>query len=150
MPSQDLTSQQIAALVGSTHPTTGLSYPEAGLQPYYEWLINALHQLAQSSAGDLRVSQDADAAASIWVAPGRCSIAGQPLSFPGGAIDLGIYNNASALVWLQDNAGSAEVASADIASGWPVGDHLKLAEVQVTSGQITLVTDLRFETFLKA
>lgn len=150
MPSQDLTSQQIAALVGSSHPITGVSYPEAGLQPYYEWLIGALHRLAQASAGDLCVWQDADAAASVWIAPGRCSIAGQALVYVGGPIDLGVYNNSTALVWLQDNAGSAEIATADIGAGWPVGDHLKLAQVQLDSGSITLITDLRFETLLKA
>jgi hypothetical protein len=150
MPSQDLSSQQIAELVGSTHPTTGLSYPEAGLQPYYEWLINALHRLADASAGDLRVSQDADATTTIWVAPGRCSIAGQALSYEGSAIDLGVYNNATALVWLQDSAGTAEVATADAGSGWPAGDHLKLATVQLDNGAITSITDHRFETILKA
>lgn len=150
MPSQDLTSQQITQLVGSTHPTTGLSYPEAGLQPYYEWLIGALHRLAQSSAGDLRAWQDADADASVWIAPGRCSIAGQALVYAGGAVDLGVYNNSTALVWLQDNGASAQIAAADIAAGWPVGDHLKLAQVQLDNGTITFITDLRFETLLKA
>jgi hypothetical protein len=149
MPSKDLTSQQIAELVGSTHPTTGVPYPEAGLQPYYEWLIDALHRLSQASAGDLRVWQDADDAAAVWVASGRCSIAGQALSFAGGAIDLATYNNATALLWLQDNAGTAQVATADSVAGWPVGDHLKLAEVQLASGAITQITDLRFETILK-
>lgn len=67
----------------------------------------------------------------------------------GASIDLGIYNNSTALVWMQDNAGSAEIATADIGSGWPVGDHLKLAEVQLDSGEVTLITDLRFENLLK-
>ena len=150
MPPLDLTSQQIADLVGSAHPITGLTYPEAGLQPYYAWLINALHRLSETSAGDLRVSQDADAAASVWVAPGRCSIAGQALGFSGTAIDLGTFNNSTALIWLQDNAGTAEVASADAGSGWPASDHLKLATVQLDNGSITSITDHRFETILKA
>lgn len=150
MPSQDLTSQQIAALVGGAHPVTGVSYPEAGLQPYYEWLIGSLYRLAEASAGDLRVWHDADAAASIWIAPGRCSIASQALVYAGESIDLGTYNNSTALVWMQDNAGSAEIATADIGTGWPVGDHLKLAEVHLDSGEVTLITDLRFETLLKA
>ncbi|MGB0766423.1 MAG: hypothetical protein ACPGYV_01795 [Phycisphaeraceae bacterium] len=150
MSSQDLTSEQIAALVGGRHPTVGLTYPEAGLQPYYEWLIDALHRLAESSAGDLRVWQDAGAAASISIAPGRCSIAGQALHYAGGTVDLGLYNNSTALVWLQDNAGAAEIATGDIGAGWPIGDHLRLAQVQLASGAITLITDLRFETLLKA
>lgn len=150
MPSQDLTTQQIAELVGGSHPVTGLTYPEAGLQPYYEWLIGSLYRLAEASAGDLRVWHDADAEASIWVAPGRCSIASQALSYAGGTIDLGTYNNSTALVWVQDNAGSADIATADIATGWPAGDHIKLAQVQVETGEVTLITDLRFETLLKA
>eukprot|EP00752_Nemacystus_decipiens_P014095 g12531.t1 len=134
--SQEPTDLGIAAMVGSAHPTAGVSYPEAGLQPYYEWLINALHRLAESSAGDLRVWQDADSAASIWVAPGRCSIAGQALAYDGGSIDLGLYNNSTALVWVQDNAGAAEIAVADIGAGWPVVDHLRLAEVELETGEV--------------
>lgn len=150
MPSQDLTSQQIAALVGSSHDITGLAYPEAGLQPYYDWLIRSLHRLAEASAGDLRVWYDADDAAAVWVAPGRCSIAGEVLSFSGGSIDLGIYNNSTALIWLQDNAGAAEIGTADTSAGWPTGDHLKLAEAQLDTGEVTTITDRRFETLLKA
>lgn len=150
MPPTDLTSPQIAELVGTSHPVTGIEYPEAGRQPYYGWLINALHRLAEASAGDLRVWQDADAAASAWVAPGRCSIAGQPLSYTGGAIGLGVYNNSTALIWVQDNAGAAEIGVADTSAGWPVGDHLKLAEVELAAGAITQITDRRFETLLKA
>lgn len=149
MPSLDLTSQQIAALVGGAHPVTGVSYPEAGLQPYYEWLIGSLYRLAEASAGDLRVWHDADAAASIWISPGRCSIAGQALVYAGQSIGLGLYNNSTVLIWMQDNASSAEIATADIGTGWPAGDHLKLAEVQLDSGEVTLITDLRFETLLK-
>ena len=150
MPSQDLSSQQIAALVGGAHPVTGMSYPEAGLQPYYEWLICSLHRLAEASAGDLRVWKDADDTASIWIAPGRCSIANQALVYAGGATDLGLYNNSVALIWLEDNAGIAQVGLAASSAGWPVGDHLKLAEVQLDNGEVTVITDLRFETLLKA
>jgi len=150
MPSLDLSSPQIAGLVGDTHPVTGLSYPEAGLQPYYEWLIRSLYRLAESSAGDLRVWHDADDAASVWVAPGRCSIAGQALSYAGGSIDLAAYNNSSALIWIEDNAGSPLIGVADIGAGWPGGDHIKLAEAVLDSGEVTLITDRRFETVLKA
>ncbi len=150
MPAQDLTSQQIATLVGSSHPVTGLSYPEAGLQPYYQWLIQSLHRLAEASAGDLRVWHDADDAASVWVAPGRCSIASQALAFAGGSIDLGLYNNSTALIWVEDNAGLALIGTADTATGWPAGDHLKLAEAVLDAGEVTLITDRRFETLLKA
>jgi len=150
MPSLDLTSQEIAALVGESHPVTGLIYPEAGLQPYYEWLIRSLYRLAEASAGDLRVWHDAEEAASVWIAPGRCSIAGVALSYAGGSIELGLYNNSTALIWLEDNAGNAQIGTADTEEGWPLGDHLKLAEAQLESGEVTLITDRRFETLLKA
>jgi hypothetical protein len=150
MASQDLSTQQIAALVGTTHPVTGLAYPEAGLQPYYDWLIRSLHRLAEASAGDLRVWQDDDEPASVWVAPGRCSIAGAALAYPGGSLSLGAYNNSTALIWLQDNAGAAQLGVADTAAGWPAGDHLKLAEATLSAGQITLIADRRFDTLLKA
>lgn len=149
MPSQDLTEQQIVSLVGTSHPVTGFSYPEAGLQPYYDWLIRSLYRLAEASAGDMRVWHDADDAASIWVAPGRCSIAGTALSYAGGTIDLAAYNNSTALIWLEDNAGAAQIGVADTAAGWPVGDHLKLGEALLDSGEVTLITDRRFETLLK-
>lgn len=150
MPSQDLTTQQIAALVGTAHPVTGLAYPEAGLQPYYDWLIRSLYRLAEASAGDLRVWYDADEAASVWIAPGRCSIAGSVLVYAGGTLDLGTYNNSTALIWLQDNAGTAQIGVADIAAGWPGGNHLKLAEAVLDAGEVTQITDRRFETLLKA
>lgn len=149
MPSSDLTSQDITALVGSTHPVTGVSYPEAGLQPYYEWLIRSLYRLAEASAGDLRVWHDADSATSVWVAPGRCEISGSALAYAGGTVDLATYNNSTALIWVEDNAGSAQIGTADPGSGWPVGDHIKLAEAQLESGEVTLITDRRFETILK-
>lgn len=150
MPSLDLTSQQIAALVGDTHPVTGLSYPEAGLQPYYEWLIRSLHRLAEASAGDLRVWNDADDSASVYVSPGSCSIAGQALTYAGETIDLAAYNNSTALIWVEDNADSPQIGIADTGTGWPVGDHIKLAEAVLASGEVTLITDRRFETILKA
>ena len=149
MPSKDLTSQQITTLVGETHPTTGVLYPESGLQPYYEWLVQSLYRLAEASAGDLRVWHDADDAASVWIAPGRCSIAGQPLSYAGGSLDLAPHNNATAFVWLEDDTGQASIGHADSSSGWPVGDHLRLAEVVLDAGEVTLITDLRYETLLK-
>jgi hypothetical protein len=150
MASKDLTPQQIADLVGSTHPSTGVAYPEAGLQPYYDWLIASLHRLSEASAGDLRVWPDADAASSVWIAPGRCSIAAVALAFEGGSTDLGLYNNDTALIWLQDDAGEASVGVASSSTGWPAGDHLKLAEVVLAGGAIERITDRRFETLLKA
>ena len=86
----------------------------------------------------------------MWISPGRCSILGQALSYAGGSIDLGTYNNSTALIWLEDNTGAAEIGVADSADGWPVGDHLKIAEVTLDSGEVTLITDRRFETLLKA
>ena len=150
MPSQDLTSEQIVDRVGSSHAVTGMAYPEAGLQPYYEWLVRSLHRLAEASAGDLRVWHDADDAVSVWIAPGRCSIAGQALSYTGGSQDLAAYNNDTALIWLENNAGVAQVGVAAHSAGWPAGGHLKLAEVVLDAGEVTLITDRRFETLLKA
>ncbi|MFN3167520.1 MAG: hypothetical protein ACE37H_10700 [Phycisphaeraceae bacterium] len=149
MASQDLSTQQIAERVGTSHPVTGLAYPEAGLQPYYDWLIRSLHRLSEASAGDLRVWNDADDTASIWVAPGRCTIAGVVLAFAGGSVDLGVYNNSTALIWIENNAGSAAVGVADTSAGWPAGYHLKLAEATIAAGEVLLILDRRFETLLK-
>ncbi|NJL32438.1 MAG: hypothetical protein HC898_12940 [Phycisphaerales bacterium] len=68
---RDMELDEIQALVGERHAVTGMEYPPQGLQPYYQWLISSLHQLAQASAGAFRVDRDADLLTSVYVAPGR-------------------------------------------------------------------------------
>ncbi|MEM1353382.1 MAG: hypothetical protein AAGC44_02075 [Planctomycetota bacterium] len=150
MPAKDLTPEQIVALTDTADPTTGVTYPAAGTQPWYEWLIRTVHRLAQSSAGDLAVYADEDAASSIYVAPGRCSIDGVALTYAGGALDLSLFNNATALVYVEDAGGSPSVGAATTLDGWPAGSHLKLAEVTLAGGQVATLLDRRFETILRA
>ena len=150
MPAQQLSSEQVAALIDTTDPTTGVTYPAPGTQPWYEWLVRTVHRLARCSAGDLAVYADADDPAGIFIAPGRCTIAGVVLAYPGGSVDLSLFNNATALVYLEDDGGSPLVGAATTLDGWPAGDHLKLAEVTLADGQIAALLDRRFETFLRA
>ena len=143
---QELTSGQIDSLVGTRHPGTGIEYPPNGLQPYYEWLIRALHLLAESSLGALRVAGDDSSATAITIAPGRASISGVVLDFTGQTSDLAAFNNDTVYVSLFNNAGDASIAFSADASGWPVGAHIKLAEVSLAGGVITDILDRRIET----
>ncbi|MFI4860972.1 MAG: hypothetical protein ACIAXF_09860 [Phycisphaerales bacterium JB063] len=149
MTPSELTHEQVEQLVNTRDDATGLLYPPAGLQPYHDWLIQTLHRLAASSAADLRVSGSASAATDCCVSPGRASLDGTAVSYPGETLELGSYNNDTALVWLEEDAGEASVQVADAATGWPAGVHLKLAEVTLAGGAITEILDRRFETVFK-
>ncbi len=146
MPIQELTSDQIDSLVGTRHPSTGIEYPPNGLQPYYYWLLRALHLLSESSFGELRVAEDDSSVTAIQIAPGRVTISGVVLVFPGQINDLSLFNNDTVNVWLRDNAGSPEVGVNADASGWPVTPHIKLAKVTLAAGVISSILDRRFET----
>jgi len=148
MPQRDLTPQQVHELIDTRDPATGLVYPPTGLQPYHDWLIQSLHRLAGSAAGALRVSPSETSATSVYIAPGRATVDGAVLVYAGGDLALAAFNNDTALVWLEDDAGSALIGAAADATGWPGGAHLKLAEVELAGGEITSITDRRFETML--
>ena len=45
----------LALDAGSRHAVTGVLTPELGMQPYYDWLLETLHLLNESSCGALRV-----------------------------------------------------------------------------------------------
>ena len=144
-----LPPQDIESLVGSRHATTGIEYPQPGLQPYYDWLVQSLHLLAEASAGALRVARADDNPTSVHVMQGRASIDDVPLAFAGEQLDLAAYNNDTALLWLYDNAGEAGVGHATTATGWPTDSHIKLAQVTLEAGQITAIVDRRFETIFR-
>lgn len=146
---KQLSSDQIANLVGTRHPATGFEYPPDGLQPYYQWLVRTLHLLAESGAGALRVTRDEAGPTKVHVAPGRASIADVPLAYPGGTIDLASYNNDTALLWLADDDGEAAITVVNESTGWPGASHIKLAEVTLEAGEIVDVLDRRFETILR-
>jgi hypothetical protein len=146
MPIKELTPDQIDSLVGTRHPSAGIEYPPNGLQPYYQWLIRALHLLAESSLGALRVAGDDSSDTTITIAPGRVTISGVVLDFTGQTSDLSAFNNDTAYVWLRDNAGSPGIGINGASGGWPVIPHIKLAEVTITAGAITGILDRRTET----
>ncbi len=142
---QELSPDEIDALVGTRHPVTGVEYPPNGLQPYYHWLIRALHLLSESSIGAFRVAKEETSGTTVRVAPGRATLSGVVLGYPGGNIDLSGFNNDTAYVWLHNNAGSPAVGTAPDATGWPGTTHLKLAEVTIASGQVTQIIDRRID-----
>ena len=146
---EQLSWQRIEELVGTRHAGTGIEYPSQGMQPYYHWLVRTLHLLAESAATSFRVTEAADAPTSVYVAPGRASIADVVLVHDGGTIDVGAYNNDTAYVWLEDESGNASIVVASAAQGWPENQHIKLAEVALEGGRITHILDRRFETMLR-
>lgn len=142
---KELSPDEIDALIGARHPVTGIEYPPNGLQPYYHWLIRALHLISESTIGAFRIAADDASATAVRVAPGRASLSGVVLDYPGGDVDLSGFNNDTAFVWLYDNAGSAAIGTATDATGWPGLTHLKLAEVMIASGEITQIIDRRID-----
>jgi hypothetical protein len=146
MPIKELTPDQIDALVGTRHPATGIEYPPNGLQPYYHWLLRALHLLAESSLGNLRVAADDTSDTSVVIAPGRATISSVVVDFAGQTSDLSAYNNDTAYIWLFDNTGTAGLGIGTDAAGWPGTPHIKLAEVALAAGVITQILDRRLET----
>ena len=147
---RELAEAEIEALVGSRHGVTGLEYPANGLQPYYAWLVRALHLLAESSAGALRVARDAGSVTAVRVMPGRATVDDVVVAYEGGELELASLNNDTALVWLVEDGGEAKVEAGASGDGWPGEAHIKLAEVELAEGVIVGVVDRRFETMLKA
>ena len=143
---QELTADQIEALVGTRHPATGIEYPPNGLQPYYHWLIRVLHLLSESSLGALRVAGDDSSNTAIQVSPSRVSVSGVSLSYSGEVIDLAAFNNDTVYVWLRNNSGAPGVGVNADSGGWPGVAHIKLAEVTLAGGAITDILDRRMET----
>ena len=144
---QDLTTTEIESLVGTRHGETGFEYPANGLQPYYQWLVRALHHLGEASFGDFQIrSEQTDAM--IRVMPGRAAVDDVVLVGSGETIDLSSFNNDTVYVWLYDNAGVAAISFGADADGWPTTQHVKLAEVTLAAGIVAGVVDRRQETAL--
>lgn len=142
----ELTPDEIDGLVGTRHPQVGLEYPPNGLQPYYHWLVRALHLLSESSLGALRVARDDASDTAIRITPGRATISGVVLEVQSQVNDLSAFNNDTAYIWLRDNAGAAGIGINSDSGGWPVIPHLKLAEVTIVAGVITHILDRRIES----
>lgn len=143
-----LTPTQIESLVETVEPNTGITFPPIGLQPYHAWLIDTLHRLARASVAQFLVAPaDPDEPTVIYAAPG-CAVLDQVvLDFAGQTFDLVAWNNQTVKVGLIDNAGTAELA---VAADWPVGTHLKLAEVTLAQGAIDAITDHRLQSLFSA
>lgn len=145
---RDLTQDEINALVGTRHAATGLEFPPVGLQPYYNWLINSLHRLADAAFADFRVVRSDDADTAVFVTPGRALIFGVTLTHEGQTIDLAPYNNNTAILWLHDQEGVATLGHDTLATSWPAYPHIPLAQIELASGVITSIEDLRPQSAL--
>jgi len=144
---KDLTTAEANALSGTRFPRTGMLAIPAATQPHWTEVIRNLKHLDLASASDLMVKEEATAA-NIQVMPGRCQIGGKVLSYAGGTVDLSAYNNDTAYVWAYDNSGTLTISAGTDAVGWPATQHIKLGEVTLSAGEITAVTDRRFDDVL--
>ena len=143
---RDKTSAQIAALVQTRAANTGFEYPEAGRQPYHEWLIREMAHIDEAANGSLLV-KDENATMTIRVMPGEATLDGVALVYAGATVDLSAFNNDVAYVWLHDSGGGvAAINKGTDAAGWPTTAHVKLAEVTLSAGLITAIADRRART----
>ena len=105
---------------------------------------------AKRQPGALRVNRDDTTDTTVRIESGRATMEGVVLAWPGGTIDLALFNNETVYVWLDDVGGGIPQIGHDCAAnGWPTTTHLKLAEVTVSAGQVTTIVDRRFETILQ-
>ena len=145
------TNDEALALSGSTDPdyNTGAPYPTDGQDPwaaaFYKFgkgILRALHL-----ANNLRVFEVEGNADAVGVRPGRCTIASTVYAFSGAdpAVD-GLTDNDTTYVWAEDDGGgNLQINSATDGTGWPGGDHFKLAEITMSSGAITDIVDRRLD-----
>jgi len=150
MPPLNLTSEQIATLVGSRHPIAEYERPALGLQPYYEWLVQSLEQLGDACVGQLRVSGDSTSDLHVYVAEGSVRFGASLLAVPAQSLDLAAFDDKTALIAVEESGGAAVVSTIDSATDWPTGDHLKLAEVTIFAGEITDIVDRRLDPLFTA
>jgi hypothetical protein len=153
MAEKELSQSDALALSGANDPDfdTGVRFPEDGADPWAVPFYRFGHQLAKLTqlANQCRVYRDDANDTTIGVRAGRAVIAGSVLDYSGETIDLSSYNNDTALVWLEDDGGPT-IKHDTQSNGWPSGDHIKLAEVTVSSGEIGLddIVDRRPEAML--
>lgn len=142
---RELDEQQLEALIGERDGATGFEYAERGRQPYYRWLMNSLRLIAEASLGDFRVLVADKQTPVITVLPGRATISGHVVEHGGSEMELSSYNNSVVFVWVRVVGGEAVVEVGVSHWGWPAQVHLKLAEVEVTAGEVVAVLDRRKE-----
>jgi hypothetical protein len=141
-----LSSTALQSLRETRLGATGVFIWSIDAADYDARMMDALHKLDLAAFGHFRVAEDDASATTIRVMPGRMvGITGTAMAYAGGAVDLAAYNNATAFVWMYDNAGAATVGSGVSTSGWPTTPHIPLAEVVLASGVITSILDRRME-----
>ena len=145
MPLTPPSADALHSFVGTVHPVTGVLYPPPGMQPYWEWLVGAVHLLSESSAGQLKVWAAGDLPEGVWIAAGRATIGSKAVAYEGGTLSLAAFNNATAHLWLAESGGDAVVEAGAAGDGWPTASHIRLAEVTLESGRVTAVLDRRWE-----
>lgn len=140
---KDPSNTTILGLVNSRANRSAWLVAPAGLQPAYFWLMATLLHLDAGTVADFLVKPDDASPTTIAVLPGRCTIGGNGVAYPGGTLDLAAYNNSTALIALVASSGAASIS---VGTSWPGGTHHKLAAVTLSAGQITAITDRRFES----
>ncbi|MEM1213044.1 MAG: hypothetical protein AAGI68_12200 [Planctomycetota bacterium] len=133
-----------ATLSGTIDEATGLPFIKQDGN-YANNVARAFDVISKQLFGDLRVYAVEGNDDAVGVRPGRCVIGSTEYSYAGAepAVD-GLADNDVTYVWAEDDgSGGLQIGSAVDGTGWPVGDHLKLAEVTVSSGLVSGIVDRR-------
>ncbi len=140
------------ALAGTTDASTGLPYPGDSDDPWLAARNRAdSHLRAMAVRGnDFRVYPIKDNADALGVRAGRFAFGSTVLVYAGEDPDAnvgldGLTDNDTTYVWLYSVAGVATIGTGIASGGWPSVPHVKLAEVTMVAGVITLILDRRGE-----
>ncbi len=137
--------EEINALTGLTDTGTGIVYPANGLQPYYLWLMQTIHQLNACTDTNYKTWDSAESDTSVYISQGKCRISGTDLTSLNGTIELAQFNNSTVNIAIIDGntQGQSGVGIIERNTIWPSIDHFKIAKVTLANGKITNIKDQR-------
>lgn len=151
---KQLTDDEALALNGTTDSDTGLVYPALLEARWGEAVLRAFDTLLSIAVPDLQIVEIEGNADAVGVLPGKAMIAGTVYEHAGdtdsgGVID-GLTDNDTTFVWAEPpgSGTSPAINSAVDATGWPSGDHIKLAKVTMSGGAIDSIEDMRTAAML--
>jgi hypothetical protein len=139
-----LTDTEALALSGVTNTETRATHTVVGQFNHAaarKRLDARILELCELNA-ELEVYKDTAAATTVGIGAGRRNLGNNAVVYAGGTVSLSAYNNATGLVWLYSNSGTATIGTG---SSWPSYPHWKLAEVTIAAGVITGILDRRNE-----
>jgi len=148
-----LTDTEAEALLGTTDSVSGIVYPQLAANRWGASFAKMAERIIATSilGNNLRVYKVDGNADAVGIRAGRVTISSVVLSYAGEdpAVD-GLADNDTTYIWIEDVGSVATIDSAIDGTGWPGGAHFKLAEVTMSSGAITTLTDRRTDEIFTA